>query len=129
MAWVGKEFALGAAAQANTQVADPFFDAFYHAFDAAIGLDPNCGLAWIGNAPSIDPYNLNGPAAQIFNKAVELNPKYAADLLSGRSTNSNFKREVFLKEGFPRNSEGTRLYVAHVPSLYLEKRQLSDLQS
>jgi len=103
MAWVGKEFTLRALGSTAAE----------RSFNNAIGLDPNCGLAWLG--VTVSAGDLYGGGYQIFDKAVKLNPKYATDLFSDRSMSLNFKREVFLKEGFPRTSEATKSNVAPVP--------------
>jgi tetratricopeptide (TPR) repeat protein len=102
-AWVGKGFAL---------LALDLLSETLNAFNQAIALDPNHGLAWIGKLFVYSPHQFNTFFnADIFDKAIKLNPNYAARLVaSSYYGNLSFQREVFLKGGCPRTSEATRFW-------------------
>ena len=87
-AWVGRGFAL--------LVISYFPSASLDSFDRAISLDSNDPLAWIGKR---DAY----ATADAVEKAVQLNPSYATEILSDTSTTLSFQREVFLKESCAQN--------------------------
>ncbi|MDD1757109.1 MAG: tetratricopeptide repeat protein [Methanotrichaceae archaeon] len=97
---VGRGFALLALGFSGRR-----FEANYNAnkaFDLAIALVPNYGIAWIGKWSTINrgEGEYYGSAADTLDKAVTLNPIYATDLLySEYSSTLGFQREVFLKEG------------------------------
>jgi tetratricopeptide (TPR) repeat protein len=88
-AWTGNGFALLALGYSLDAI---------DIFNRAIALDPNCGLAWLG--AFVLGYSIpSGP-----DKALKLNPRYAATLIDSRdySKTLSFQRMVFLEEGHPR---------------------------
>jgi tetratricopeptide (TPR) repeat protein len=71
------------------------------AFDHAIALDTNYGIAWIGAYLSGGSYNWG--AVTSLNNAARLNPKCATDLFTEYGETLSFQREVFLKDSCAQN--------------------------